>query len=464
MDRSAESTATSRSDPGDESSTPGESTGGPSATLDGTGSSPAASPVIGETRLRAWHVAGTVLVLAVGGLLLYGLWPVITGEAEGDPAREVEASVAATAATVDAVVVRPTSFPIRTQASGHLIPWHRAEISTETGGPVVERPVEEGDVVAEGDLLLRIDDREERIALEEARAELLKAQAQYAVEARPLPSAEADTSDLAAARRAYRETQRQFAEGAALREEVQNARRRYESARVRAGLEREAVQAAQTGLMAAEQAVARARLNLERTRVTAPFAGRVANLRLQTGQRVAPGEPVATLLQDRRLKVEVDVLESDVVGLQQGATAQVYVPALGGPSDPQARLEGTIWAINPQVDAETGTARVTVAVPNPERRLVAGLYADVRLETGRLSDRLVVHDDAVLVRQGRDLVFVVEDGRAQWTYVDVGARSGAYAEITSGVAPGDTVAVDGHYALAHDAPVRVQAANDFAVE
>jgi len=58
----------------------------------------------------------------------------------------------------------------------------------------------------------------------------------------------------------------------------------------------------------------------------------------------------------------------------------------------------------------------------------------------------------------------VEDGRAQWTYVDVGARSDAYAEITSGVAPGDTVAVDGHYALAHDAPVRVQAANDFAVE
>ena len=310
--------------------------------------------------------------MAVGGLLLYGFWPVITGEAEGDPAREVEASVAATAAKIDAVVVQPTSFPIRTQASGHLIPWHRAEISTETGGPVVERPVEEGDVVAEGDLLLRVDDREERIALEEARAELLKAQAQYAVEARQLPSAEADTSDLSAARRAYREAQRQFAEGAAPREEVQNARRRYEAERVRAGLEREAVQAAQTGLMAAEQAVARARLNLGRTRVTAPFAGRVANLRVQTGQQVAPGEPVATLLQDRRLKVEVDVLESDVIGLQQGATAQVHVPALGEPGDPQARLEGTIWAINPQVDAESGTARVTAVARTPAPRRPAG--------------------------------------------------------------------------------------------
>lgn len=405
--------------------------------------------------LRAWHVAGLVLVLAVGALLLYGFWPVLTGSAEDEAQREVEAPATASAASVDAVVVRPTAFPLRTEASGHLIPWHRAAISAETGGPVVERPVEEGDAVEKGDLLLRLDDREAQIALQEARAQLLKAQAQYAVEAEPLPSAVPDTSALAAARAAYDEAQRAFAEGEAPRAAVQEARRRYRAARVAAGLEREAVQAAQTGLMAAEQAVARARLTVERTRVTAPFAGRVANLQAQTGQRVAPGETVATLLQDRRLKVEVDVLESDVVRLQRGATAQVHVPALGTAGDPEAQLEGTIWAINPQVDAETGTARVTVAVPNPGRRLVAGLYATVQLETGRLAERLVVPSDAVLVRQGRDLVFVVEEGRAQWTYVDVGARSGGFVEITRGVQPGDTVAVDGHYALAHDAPVAV---------
>jgi multidrug efflux pump subunit AcrA (membrane-fusion protein) len=56
--------------------------------------------------------------------------------------------------------------------------------------------------------------------------------------------------------------------------------------------------------------------------------------------------------------------------------------------------------------------------------------------------RLVVPEDAVLVRQGRDLVFVIEEGRAQWTYVNLGARSGDFVEITKGVAPGDTIAVD----------------------
>jgi len=79
----------------------------------------------------------------------------------------------------------------------------------------------------------------------------------------------------------------------------------------------------------------------------------------------------------------------------------------------------------------------------------------VRTSTFLVGVCLLVPDDAVLVRQGRDLVFVVVGGRAQWTYVEVGARSGNYVALTDGVQPGDTVAVDGHYALAHDAPVTV---------
>jgi HlyD family secretion protein len=406
-------------------------------------------------QIKSWHVAGIVLVLAVGGLLLYGFWPVLTGSAKQTQAGE-DVEVPSPRAEIDAVVAQRTSFPLRTQASGHLVPWHRAALSPESEGRVVERPVEEGDAVREGDLLLRLDDREEQIALQEARAQLLKAQAEFAVKSDlPEATSPADTSQLAAARQAYSRAQKQFAKGEVTREAVQDARRRYQSARVSAGLERRNVMAAQTGLMAAEQAVARARLNVERTRIEAPFDGRVADLNVQVGQRVSRGEVVATLLQDRRLKVEVDVLESDVVDVRENATVQVHVPSIGPADDPDALFDGRVWSVNPQVDPESGTARVTVAIPNPNRRLVAGLYANVRLETDRLADRLVVPDDAVLVRQGRDLVFVVDGGRAKWTYVDVGARSGNFVSLESGVSPGDTVAVDGHFALAHDAPVTV---------
>jgi len=85
------------------------------------------------------------------------------------------------------------------------------------------------------------------------------------------------------------------------------------------------------------------------------------------------------------------------------------------------------------------------------------MFAYVALETRTLPDRLVVPAEAVLVRQGRDLVFVIRNGRAQWTYVTTGPRSGDHVVLLDGVAPGDTVAVGGHHALAHDAPVEVTA-------
>jgi len=85
--------------------------------------------------------------------------------------------------------------------------------------------------------------------------------------------------------------------------------------------------------------------------------------------------------------------------------------------------------------------------------LLTGLFASIELETDRLRHRLVVPASALLVRQGRDLVFRIENGKAFWTYVQVGAKSGDLVEITDGLSQGDLVASGGHFALAHEAPV-----------
>jgi len=379
-----------------------------------------------------WQGAALLLALSVLGLGLYGLWPTLTGQTgEGPAAAGAEAP--SSTAQVEAVVARRVDFPLRARASGHLRPWQRATLHAEASGQVEELTVEEGARVEEGTLLARLENREEQIALREARAKLLKARAEYRAKYGGEESLTASA----------------------------------DSALAPANPDRQATQAAASGLTAARQATQRARLELERTRITAPFAGRVADLKgggreggsgptgLSEGQYVASGQEICTLLQDRRMKVEAQVLESDFAQVRTGATARVHVPALGPRADSSAVFEGEVRAVNPQVDPNAGTGRVTVSIPNPEGRLVSGLYANVWLETERLEERLVVPENAVLVRQGRDLVFVVEDGRAQWTYVEVGARSGERVEITKGAQPGDTVAVDGHFALAHDAPVEV---------
>jgi len=93
-----------------------------------------------------------------------------------------------------------------------------------------------------------------------------------------------------------------------------------------------------------------------------------------------------------------------------------------------------------------------------------GMYADVRLESTRLTDRIIIPAPAVLERDGRPLVFVVKEGRAQWVYINPGRSNGVETEVlpdsSTGqipVAPGDTVLVEGHLTLTHDAPVRVVA-------
>jgi len=128
----------------------------------------------------------------------------------------------------------------------------------------------------------------------------------------------------------------------------------------------------------------------------------------------------------------------------------VRIPAIN-----DTLVTGRIHSINPIVDPATGTAKVTVAIDNRRREFLAGVFAYVDLETGRLPERLVIPAEAVLVRQGRDLVFVVDGGRAKWTYVTVGRRSGDFVEVLEPLAAGDSVAVTGHHSLSHDARVSV---------
>jgi HlyD family secretion protein len=90
------------------------------------------------------------------------------------------------------------------------------------------------------------------------------------------------------------------------------------------------------------------------------------------------------------------------------------------------------------------------------------MYADVRLEAARLANRILVPARAVIQRDGRPLVFVVKEGRAQWVYINPGRSNGSETEVlpdtATGLIPvqvGDQVIIEGHITLAHDAPVRV---------
>ena len=156
----------------------------------------------------------------------------------------------------------------------------------------------------------------------------------------------------------------------------------------------------------------------------------------------------------------MDAYESDLTWIRYAQEVQFEAEAYPGEV-----FRGRINTINPRVDPETRTARVTVLLSNPDGRVKPGMYARVSIEAESIPDQILVPRVAVLERDRRTMLFVFEgegdQGRAKWRYVTTGAENDSLVALvpdpeTSMVEPGEIVLVDGHHYLVHDATVRLE--------
>ena len=211
-----------------------------------------------------------------------------------------------------------------------------------------------------------------------------------------------------------------------------------------------------SGLMTARVRLERAKLDRERATIVAPYDGMVDRVDVSTGERVAAGGNITRVVNLDALRIEASVLEHDLPLIKEGGSAVVTSAAA-----PDMAVTGRISAVLPVIDSTTRSGRAYVRLTGGGA-LRPGMYADVRLEAARLKDRRLVPARAVIERDGRPLVFVVKDGRAQWVYILPGRTNGIDTEVlpdsSTGiitVAVGDDVIVEGHLTLTHDAPVRI---------
>jgi membrane fusion protein (multidrug efflux system) len=376
-------------------------------------------------------LAAVVLVLG-GGAALYarkGTGDTPEGGAPGDSARgpAVETSASEGFATDVAIPVEGGTakrdvLVLAVSAAGQAEAWKKNVLVAQVGGRIGSLPVRESDAVGQGQTLVALDPAEYGLAVEEAEAAVRDARAKY-------------------------QEQILFDD-------------RIADAGVRA--DRERIARGRSGLDAAEVRLRKARLDLARTRLAAPFAGRIATLKAVPGQWVRQGDELMTLVDLDPIKVEVQVLESEIGWLSPGRSATVTFAAFAGET-----FTGKVETINPVVESGTRTARVTVLIPNPQGRILPGMYARVSLEARRFDDRILVPRAAILERDRRTMLFVFDPegqgsdrGLAKWRYVTTGMQNDSLVEIvpnddTEMVEPGETVLTDGHYTLIHDARVRV---------
>ncbi|HEV2146823.1 MAG TPA: efflux RND transporter periplasmic adaptor subunit [Longimicrobiaceae bacterium] len=308
---------------------------------------------------------------------------------------------------------------VAVSAAGQAQAWQKAVVTAQVTGRVAGLSVRESDAVAAGRPLVALDPAEYALAVQEAQASLRDAEAK-------------------------------FREQTLFDERIDDAATREERAKVARS---------RSGLEGAEVRLRRAQLDLQRTRLGAPFAGRIADVKVVPGQWVRQGDELMTVVDLDPIRVEVQVLESEVGYLAPGRTAKVSFAAF-----PAESFAGRIETINPVVESGTRTARVTVLVPNPQGRILPGMYARVSLDARRFEDRVLVPRSAILERDRRTMLFVYDGddrgGLAKWRYVTTGLQNESQVEIvpseeTDSVAPGETVLTEGHYTLIHDARVRL---------
>jgi RND family efflux transporter MFP subunit len=346
------------------------------------------------------------------------------------------------------------------KSPGEAYTEKRIAMKSEVGGVVKNLYAAEGRHVREGDLLVELDDREYRLTLEKLEAQRLRYLSELFLERQfstnEEPTAPSLIDKLNKAQSDYDRVSQGFKSGVASQVDLEKAQAALELALIEAGRKKDEVQAATKGLTQSEVDVKMARLNLEKTRVRAPFAGIITDVKLSPKERLDPGRELFTLVDISRIKVKAKVLESEVGKVVAGREVDLRFSAFSGRS-----FKGRIEAVSPIINAEDKTCGVYVTMDNPSEEIKPGMHAEVEFPTEIFTGRLLVPQQAILVRGGRKLVFAVEGDIAKWRYIEVGLENERFAEVLPGKEPGwgvsagDTVIVEGHITLAHDTKVSI---------
>jgi HlyD family secretion protein len=374
------------------------------------------------------------------------------------------------AVTVRAEDVERRDLVAKVRASGHIEPRRSVDISADISGRIVQLPVEEGQNVREGDLLLIIDPTQYEAALQRAEASLAEARAR---------EVQARTDYTQARRDADRLSQ--------LKERTENlvTDQEVERAVTLADVKKSFWEAAEHGVANARAAVSEARDRLDKTVIRAPMTGRITRLSVEKGETAIvgtmnnPGSLLLTVADLSEMEAVIEVDETDVPEVSIGDSASVEIDAF-----PNRRFAGRVTKIGNSsirpVSSVTSTAsdqaidfEVRIALDDPPEGIRPDLSATANVVTATREDVLAIpiialtlidEEDFELLENelttdgagdespfaGKDAsqiegVYVVEeDGVVRFTPVEIGVTGDNYFEVLDGLDEGQTV-VSGSY-------------------
>jgi len=278
-------------------------------------------------------------------------------------------------------------------------------VRPEIAGRIAQILFKEGERVAKGDVLLKLDDSVQRADLDRARANLTLSKTKH--------------------ERAIDLRNKGFLASQALDESENNLK----------------VAQADAELMEAR---------LSKATIRAPFSGTIGLRQVSVGDYVKEGQDIVNLESLDPLKVDFRVPEVALSQLRDGQTLQITLDAI-----PDRAYDGRVYATNPLIDANGRAIVIRAQVPNKDGKLRPGMFARVRLFTSGNRDTLVVPEESLFPLGEDKYVYKVVDGKAQRQKIEIGARREGRVEVLNGLTASDVVVTAGVIKLREGVAVQV---------
>jgi membrane fusion protein, multidrug efflux system len=353
---------------------------------------------------RGWHVKALIAAL-LAAIIGAVVWMAMRGPTA------TPAAAAATPplelASVDVTTVALQTLSRSLPLSGSMSPIVQATLKSKVGGEVELVPLREGQDVREGEVLARIDTR--------------NLQAQYDRQLAAVERARADL-DLATLNRDKNRV---------LLDKHYISQNTYE-----------ATESAYAGMVAnlklAEADARLAKISLEDAVIRAPFTGTIAKRHVQPGEKVSMDSTIVTLVDLRQMVLEAAVPAADIPAVQIGQPAKFKVGGFGA-----REFVGEVQRINPMTADGSRAITLYIAVPNPNRALKGGMFAQGALTLDTTEPVLAVPQRALHEEAGASYVYTLRDEKIARTNVKVGAATpgATFVQVREGLAVGDRVIV-----------------------
>ena len=269
-----------------------------------------------------------------------------------------------------------------------------APVVARVSGEVVQLLVEEGDVVAEGQVLARLDGQRLRLEMLSAKASLDQARAEYQ-----------RNIDL---------NQRGLISAAAF------DNLKYD-------------------LQALEATYELKKLNYGYATIRAPIAGVVASREVKPGQHLAINQVAFRITDTHELIAYLQIPQSELPKFTAGHEASIEVASMPGNAYP-----ARIARISPTIDTRNGTFKATAIIDNSKGELAPGMFGRFSIAYEEHTDALVLPSAALIDEDDESAVYVVSDGEVVRRVIETGIRSGDKVEILDGLSEADVVVVVGH--------------------